>query len=180
MFSSEVLMRVLMFTVTALLALAASTGAAAGSGCNDDKCCTKAACCQHDAEEFALEPMEAGLSVVAPGLEWPAQDVRPVREYAKVLFRDPVRIGDRVLIGTYVIEHDEGRMARGLPCTYIYAADDRRVPVVAFHCRHLDRKPNPKATVTLQPLRDPTTRMFKLVEFQFEDSDEGHGVPDGR
>lgn len=172
-------MRVVTFVMTALVLLAADTGAAAAKCCNDDKCCAKATCCKHHAD-VALEPMETGLSVVAPGLEWPAEAARPVREYAKVLFRDPVRIGDRVLIGAYVIEHDDERMARGLPCTHIYAADNRTVPVVAFHCRHLDRTPNPNATVTLQRLPDPSTRMFKLVEFQFENSTDGHGVPDAR
>jgi hypothetical protein len=121
--------------------------------------------------------METGLSVVTPGFEWPTEPERPVREYAKVLFRDPVRIGDRVLIGAYVIEHDTERMAHGRPCTHIYAANDRRLPVVAFHCRHLQRKATERATVTLQRLPDPTTRMFKLVEFQFAASPDGHGVP---
>ena len=173
-------MRVVTFVFTALALLAADTGAAAADGCERDKCCAKAACCKHHSDDVALEPMEAGLSVVAPGLEWPSEPAPPVREYAKVLFRDPVRIGDRIFIGAYVIEHDYERMAQGRPCTHIYAADDRRMPVVTFHCRHLDRKPNPKATVTLQRLPDPTTRMFKLVEFQFEGSPEGHGVPDAR
>src|SRR6476619_3430477 len=64
---------------------------------------------------------------------------RPVRESLVVWFMKPVKIGDRVLMGKYVIEHDNARMARGEPCTYIYAANDRRLPVVAFHCKHLDR-----------------------------------------
>ena len=52
-------------------------------------------------------------------------------------------------MGTYVIEHDAERMANGGPCTHIYKFDDRRLPVVAFHCVHLDRPANDgsKATV---------------------------------
>jgi hypothetical protein len=173
-------MRVLILTVTAFLLLQADTGAAAANCCDDHKSCATAACCKHHADDVALEPMETGLSVIAPGFEWPTETARPVREFATVLFRDPVKIGDRVLIGKYVIEHDNDRMARGLPCTHIYAADDWRLPVVAFHCRHLGRKAGPNATVTLQRLPDPSTRMFKLVEFQFEGSTEAHGVPIGR
>ena len=172
-------MRVLPFVMTALVLLAADTRAAAATGCGDDKCCSSAACCTHRAGEILLDPMDSGLAVVAPGLEWPT-DSLPVREYAKVLFRDPVRVGRHVLMGPYVIEHDEERMAQGLPCTHIYAANDRRLPVVAFHCRHLVRQAGSKATVTLRRLPDPSTRMFELVEFQFEGSTEGHGVPNDR
>jgi hypothetical protein len=169
-------MRVLTFVLIALVTLSANTAAAAASCCDEGKRCAKAAC-KHHTDDVALEPMVTGLAVITPGLEWP-EDARPVPEYAKVLFRDPVRIGGRMLIGAYVIEHDEDRMARGLPCTHIYAADNLRLPVIAFHCRHLDRKASPNATVTLRRLSDPSIRMFELVEFQFEGSTEGHGVPD--
>jgi hypothetical protein len=169
-------MRVLTFVSMALVTLSANTAAAAASCCDEGKCCAKAVCKHHTAD-VALEPMVTGPAAIAPGLDWPAE-ARPVREYARVLFRDPVRIGGRMLIGPYVIEHDEDRMARGLPCTHIYAADNLRLPVVAFHCRHVDRTPSPNATVTLRRLSDPSIRMFELVKFQFEKSTEGHGVPD--
>jgi hypothetical protein len=165
-------------TVAALVLLSPST-VAAGACCDQHKC-TRATCCKHHSGEVALDPAEVGLTVITPGLEWPETEPRPTRELAKVLFRDPVKIGDRVLIGPYVIEHDNARMARGLPCTHIYAANDMRMPVVAFHCRHLDRKTNPKATVTLERLPDPTIRIFKLVEYQFQGSADGHGVPTER
>jgi len=38
-----------------------------------------------------------------------------------------------------VIEHDNDRMARGEPCTHIYAYNDRTTPVATFHCTHLER-----------------------------------------
>src|SRR5918994_2285279 len=163
-------MRVLIFTATALLLFASAPQAAAGTCCDDHKCRASAVCCKHHAGDVALDPMGTGLGVVAPGLEWPTETRRPVREYAKVVFRDPVRIGDRVLIGTYVIEHDNDRMAQGRPCTHIYAANDLRLPLVAFHCRHLDRKANPRATVTVRRTQDPSMRIFQLTEFQFEGS----------
>lgn len=115
---------------------------------------------------------------------WAAQDPEPApaREYAKVTFHSPVKIGDRVLMGTYIIEHDMERMARGEPCTHIYNVNDRRLPVVAFHCTHLERPTNdaPTAKVTLRRIPDATSRIFELVEFQYAGSADGHGVPDRR
>jgi hypothetical protein len=99
------------------------------------------------------------------------------REYAKIMFHHAVKVGDRVLMGPYVIEHDNDRMARGRPCTYIYVADDMRLPVVAFHCRHLHRKATDRPTVTLRRLPETTGPAFELIEFQFAGSGDGHGVP---
>jgi hypothetical protein len=96
-----------------------------------------------------------------------------------VTFRDPVLVGDRILMGKYVIEHDNGRMARGRPCTHIYAYDDRRLPVVAFHCRHLNRPHSAAPTVTLLSLHD-SSGLRRLTEFQFRGEAAGHGVPTGR
>lgn len=158
-------MRMLMLVLTATLGLAASAAGAAADCCGGDACCATAVCCQHGGAAAVQAPEPA-----------------PVREYAKVTFHSPVRVGDRVLMGTYVIEHDAERMASGGPCTHIYRIDDRRLPVVAFHCVHLDRPANDgsKATVTLRRVYDQATPLFELVEFQFAGSADGHGVPDAR
>lgn len=109
-------------------------------------------------------------------------DTAPAREYAKVTFNTPVKVGDAVLMGTYIIEHDNERMAAGGPCTHVYKFDDRRVPVAVFHCVHLNRPLNSdsKARVTVRRIPDMSTRIFELVEFQFARSADAHGVPDGR
>lgn len=159
-------MRLLAVTITTMLILAANAPAASANCCGDRPCCSEAACCTHQpAAAVPQEPEQA-----------------PVREYAKVTFESPVRIADRVLMGTYLIEHDTARMARGEPCTHIYKIDDRRLPVVAFHCVHVERARNDGPTATITVLREPdlTTRMFRLVEFQFAGSTAGHGVPDER
>lgn len=159
-------MRLLALVVTTTLILAADASAAAGKRCGDRACCTNAAaCCMHDGDAAVQDPQPASA-----------------REYAKVTFHSPVKIGARVLMGTYVIEHDTERMARGEPCTHIYKADDLRLPVVAFHCVHVDRAINdgPTATVTLRRFPDMSMRMFELVEFQFAGSSDGHGVPQER
>jgi hypothetical protein len=92
-----------------------------------------------------------------------------------VTFRDPVLVGDRILLGRYVIEHDNDRMARGEPCTHIYAASDTRLPVVAFHCTHLTRPAATTATVFLR--RTGTYPLQELLDFQFAGESSSHGVP---
>ena len=159
-------MRLLALILTSIVFLTADAWAAGGKCCGDDKCCASA-CCKHDGDATAQEQEPAPAAA---------------REYAKVTFTNPVKVGDAVLMGSYVIEHDNDRMARGEPCTHIYKAGDLRAPVVAFHCVHLDRPLNDGETamVTVRRLPDMNTRIFELVEFQFAGSPDGHGVPDGR
>jgi len=106
-------------------------------------------------------------------------ELRPTRESLVVWFMKPVKVGTRVLIGKYVIEHDDARMARGEPCTYIYAAADRRLPVVAFHCKHLDRARGERASVTVRPMGE-ANGMGELQEFQFAGELGAHGLPTNR
>lgn len=127
------------------------------------------ACCKHGGAMAvpADDPLVAmaGLGLVSP---------QPVK-YMDVVFRDPVRVASTVLMGRYVIEHDEERMARGEPCTYIYEADDLRAPVVTFHCEHLERPAADGATLVLVPSNNPA--MKTLTEFQFGGETASHGVP---
>ena len=102
----------------------------------------------------------------------------PVRQSTEVWFQRPVRVGRNILQGHYVIEHDNDRMARGEPCTYIYAYNDRTRPVVVFHCTHLERDRNGTNTVALVTISDGS--MQKMTEFQFAGEYAAHGVPSGR
>jgi hypothetical protein len=106
-----------------------------------------------------------------------AAEDAPIRQNAVVWFHRPVWVGDTVLMGKYVIEHDTDRQARGEACTHIYAAGDMTVPVAAFHCTHLDRKSVEKNTVVLQSLPDGSQ---KLLEFQFAGEHAAHGFPTER
>lgn len=101
---------------------------------------------------------------------------RPSRETMTVWFTKPVVVGDRVLLGKYVIEHDNYRMANGRPCTHIYAASDMRLPVVAFRCTHLNRPMGKQASVVLQSLGEPNG-MARLSAFQFAGEHGAHGAP---
>ena len=127
------------------------------------------ACCKHVGGMAmpADDPLVAmaGLGLVSP---------QPVK-YIDAVFRDPVRVANTVLMGRYVIEHDDARMARGEPCTYIYEADDLRAPVVTFHCEHLERPAADAATLVLGTSINPAVKTLK--EFQFGGETASHGVP---
>ena len=147
----------------------------AAASCCDHKehsaCCDRlmATCCKEKDDPIAR-------AVLLPDL---ADEPRPARETMVVWFHNPVRIGDRVLQGKYVIEHDNNRMARGGPCTFIYAASDLRLPVVAFHCTHLERARSTAPTLVLRSLGE-ANGMKELVGFQFAGEIGAHGVPGDR
>ena len=131
-------------------------------------------CCKQEPVANAIEVLLAmngglDLSLVPPDV--------PARQTAVVWFHRPVWVGRNVLQGKYVIEHDTARMARGEPCTHIYAADDMTKPVVTFHCTHIEADRAGKNTVVLATLPDG---MRKLLQFQFAGEDTAHGYPAGR
>ena len=103
------------------------------------------------------------------------QATAPVRQNAVVVFRDPVKVRDRILMGKYIIEHDNDRMGRGEPCTHIYDFKTKKL-VVAFHCTHLTRPASNTAQVVLSRRGDPLVRET-LTEFQYSNDTASHGVP---
>jgi hypothetical protein len=127
------------------------------------------ACCKHGGSK-AMPADDPAVAMAGLGLLNP----QPVK-YIDAVFRDPVRVAGTVLMGRYVIEHDDERMARGEPCTHIYDADDLRAPVVTFHCEHLERPAVGDATLVLVPSINPA--MKTLTEFQFGGETASHGVP---
>ena len=71
----------------------------------------------------------------------------PGQQSAIVAFERPTWVADQMLIGTYVIVHDEDKMARGEPCTTFYRVGERNRPgdaVVSFRCIPHARKAVPK------------------------------------
>ena len=145
--------------VAAVLVAAPAPAAAA---CCDQHAKTQGACCDMPCcQEHQKKSAE-------PSLE-------PVRQTAEVWFKRPLLIGQRLLLGRYVIEHDNDRMARGEPCTHIYAYDDRSKPVAAFHCTHLERDRADQNTVVVYT--GPDGRIQRLAEFQFAGESAAHGYP---
>jgi hypothetical protein len=101
----------------------------------------------------------------------------PARQAVYVWFQRPVTVGRHILQGRYVIEHDNDRMARGEPCTRIYAYNDQRLPVVEFNCIHLERDNAHQHQVVLASLNDG---MQQFLEFQFAGETGAHGLPKDR
>lgn len=130
------------------------------------------ACCDH-----AAPPAMAWRPTDDPAITWAALGlaVPPPVRYLDVTFRDPVRVAGAVLFGDYLIEHDDDRMARGEPCTYIFDANDLRAPVVTFHCEHLERPLSPNGVVELAPSNNPSIKVMQA--FQFGGETAAHGVP---
>jgi hypothetical protein len=137
-------------------------GAHQASACCDKPCCKDQKSVEGSAIEMLLE-MDPQLN--------PAP---PVRQTAEVWFHRPVLVGRSILQGRYVIEHDNDRMARGEPCTHLYAYDDRTTPIATFHCTHLERDRPSQNVVVLVTTADG---MQRLTEFQFAGEHVAHGYP---
>jgi hypothetical protein len=134
--------------------------------CCDMPCCAHAAAAEPSAIEMLLS-MDPQFTPAPPAVQ-----------KTEIWFQRPVMVGRSILQGRYVIEHDNDRMARGEPCTHIYAYNDQTKPVVTFHCTHLERGRASANTAVLATIGDGT--MQKLTEFQFAGETASHGVPNGR
>lgn len=130
----------------------------------DMKCCedqTNMPCCDKDAVQVLLS------------LDPQINPAPPVRQLTDIWFKQPVKFGNKILQGHYVIEHDNDRMAKGDPCTHIYAFDDRTTPVVTFHCTHIERPRASENTAVIITKGDWKV----MTEFQFAGETAAHGVP---
>jgi hypothetical protein len=155
--------------------------AAANAACCDQEhkahampCCADAKPCCADHQKNAEPTIVEMFQETDPQLN-PAP---PVRQVAEVWFTRPTLIGRTIVQGRYVIEHDNDRMARGEPCTHIYAYQDQKNPVATFHCTHLER---PRASQNLVVLTMAPDGMMKVLsEFQFAGETASHGYPTER
>lgn len=166
--------RMLAFVGLAGLLLASPAAVAADAGCCGEKAakaCCDMPCCQ---DQVAMAEANAVDVLLSMDQLTPAPARTPARQATVVWFHRPVMVGRQILQGQYVIEHDNDRMARGEPCTFIYAFDDRTKPVVTFHCVHLDRPPSTAGNVVLASNGD-TMQVF--LEFQFAGETGAHGFP---
>jgi hypothetical protein len=105
--------------------------------------------------------------------------VAPPRQWAIVHFTDPVLVTDQILMGSYLIVHDDARMERGEACTSFYRFDPAKGPqqeVLAFHCTPSMKKVVDKLTLT-QTDPNPAIRIARLTEYQFGGDCEAHGIP---
>jgi hypothetical protein len=151
----------------------------------DAACCDKnpqghqaMPCCQnHEAKPCCGNHQASQPTIVEQFLEMDPQlnPAPPVRQVVEVWFTRPTLVGRSIVQGRYLIEHDNDRMARGEPCTHIYAFNDQKHPVVAFHCTHLERDRASDNLVML--IDDAASGMKRLTEFQFAGETASHGHP---
>jgi len=112
----------------------------------------------------------------AVGIASSGDHVTP-RQWAIVKFSDPVVVRGQILMGSYLVVHDDDRMAKGEPCTSIYAFDPARGPqalAVEFMCKPEKREVCDKTTFSLLRTDDGPSR---VTEYQFAGDTEVHGVP---
>jgi len=102
----------------------------------------------------------------------------PVKEEAVVEFTESVKLMGVLLKGEYLVVHDEERMARGEPCTYVYSGRVEQASklVTSFHCLHAARENVGHFTVTLDP-RTSAYQVLEIREIQFANTTDGHRVP---
>ncbi|HZM88105.1 MAG TPA: hypothetical protein VFF31_16395 [Blastocatellia bacterium] len=98
---------------------------------------------------------------------------------AVVEFTEQVKLLGAILKGNYMFLHDEGKMSRGEPCTWVYARGatgkfDKLV--VSFHCI-----PESRDTIadrfSMIVSATPPNRLPELLEYRFAGSTVGHKVP---
>jgi len=100
------------------------------------------------------------------------------RQWAIVNFTDPVTLRGHILMGQYLVVHDDQRMAKGEPCTSIYRFDANRGPQaleVEFTCKPDQRAACDKTTFSVR--RNPELGIATVVEYQFAGDSEVHGIP---
>src|SRR5947209_19272745 len=88
---------------------------------------------------------------------------KSLRQTAMVTFERPTWVATAMLVGTYIVEHDDGRMAVGEPCTVFYRVLPGTRPmeeVVAFDCIPRERSATPNFSTRV--VRDPITGVDTL------------------
>ncbi len=111
--------------------------------------------------------------VTGPGAR--AQAVGPHVKTARVTFTEPTFVAGHLLVGEYIIAHDEDRMHAGQPCTTIYLPTPREAKrIVSFVCLPRPRPAADHAILRVAP--DPNRPYPRLIEYQLPGEAEGHGV----
>jgi hypothetical protein len=106
-------------------------------------------------------------------------DKPPHRQWAAVYLKEPTLIGATIVQGPVVFVHDDGKMARGEPCTSVLLFEPGSGPteeVAAFHCVPVARALVHRFTLTTRPNVELGFGCV-LTEYQFAGDVEGHGVP---
>jgi hypothetical protein len=102
----------------------------------------------------------------------------PPLQRAIVNFEHPTKVSTEILMGHYLVVHDEARMARGERCTWLYRVETPRgsqEEAVSFSCIPHARTVVDRFTTATE--WDAALGVYTLTEYQFAGDSEGHGVP---
>jgi|SRR5215469_2689193 len=107
------------------------------------------------------------------------KDCAPRNESAVVEFPQTVMLNGVFLRGSYLVIHDEARMAKGENCTYIYEYTDKEQGrlVTSFHCIPVERERVSQFTVLLAPPGQSPGGIGKVTAIQFAGGTEAHQLP---
>lgn len=99
------------------------------------------------------------------------------REQFSVMFPELVRLQGTLLKGSYIIVHDEERMARGEDCLYVYTNAKGKPGrlVASYKCEPVERAKTEDFKVVLA--RVNLFLVPEVREIQFPGSTKGHRVP---
>lgn len=128
---------------------------------------------------FAIAVLAATLAAIIAIAVSAKGDTAPKRESAVVEFTNTVKLTNVLLRGQYLIVHDEERMAKGEPCTYVYSGTVEKADnlVTSFHCIHMKRAKTDRLKVTFANYGGKSYETPEILEFQFAGSADGHRVP---
>jgi hypothetical protein len=99
------------------------------------------------------------------------------REQFSVMFPDLVRLQGALLKGSYIIVHDEERMAHGKDCLYVYTSvkGEPGKLVTSYRCEPVERAKTDQFLIILSGSN--TYLVPEVREIQFPGSTKGHKVP---
>jgi len=108
-----------------------------------------------------------------------AASLAAARQWAIVYVAEPTLIGSTFVVGPVVFTHDEGKMARGEPCTTVHLFDPAKgratEEVASFHC--IPTRGRTAAKFTLRTRPSTLGYGCVLTSYQFAGDPEVHGVP---
>jgi len=103
----------------------------------------------------------------------------PVRQSTVAYLSEPTLIGSTFVTGPVVFTHDDGKMAKGEPCTTVYLYDPAKgrqtEEIASFHC--IPRRGSLVAWFTVTTRPSTLGYGCVLTSYQFASDTEVHGVP---
>lgn len=117
-------------------------------------------------------------ALVVPAFTAASRAEQPKTERAVVEFQQNVKLYNVILRGSYLILHDDERMAQGEPCLYVYRYTQGRPDelVASLHCKPVLREKTDVFKVVLSRDNSPYG-LPEVSEIQFAGFAKAHQIP---